>query len=67
MELQRYEYKMEFIPKYFVFKNKQYLCLEEECLKLAGEEGWILCCISAPDSDGVRIFYFRRPIYSESI
>jgi hypothetical protein len=54
----KYEYKREFVPRYYPSYMKQ--PPELDCLEKAGEEGWLLCFISDTDCGGTKILYFCR-------
>lgn len=58
-KIKRYQYVREFVSRDY---NDPTTCSEEDALEKAGDDGWLLCAKSSPDSTGITILYFAREL-----
>jgi hypothetical protein len=58
----KYEYKREFVSRYYAFTGREDKCPETDVLEKSGREGWLLCARSENDSGGNWILYFVREL-----
>ena len=61
----RYEYKREYVPRYYSGNDRDMTSPEKDVLTNMGIMGWLLCAIGPQDSGGTKIIYFVREINEE--
>ncbi len=62
MAMKKYEYKKEYVPRYYNEREREEQSPSSDCLEKAGSEGWLLCATSELDTAGTVIMYFCREI-----
>ena len=60
--MKQYEYRREFVPRYYNRIGMELEVPEIDILKKLGKQGWLLCSQSAGDSVGTKILYFVREV-----
>uniref|UniRef100_A0A6M3J076 DUF4177 domain-containing protein n=1 Tax=viral metagenome TaxID=1070528 RepID=A0A6M3J076_9ZZZZ len=58
--MKHFEYKKEYIPRYYAMRGFEDKDPSDDTLKHMGENGWELCAVLGPDSGGVNVYYFKR-------
>jgi len=61
-KMKKFEYKKEYVPRYYHGRGREEGDPSADCLEKAGSEGWLLCAVGSPDTSGTVIMYFCKEI-----